>query len=72
MLTKAQIRHCLDVMADMYPDAHCELNHSNPFELVIAVAIGIGCCFVSFVVLRKKGLLRGKAAGFCIRGFHTV
>lgn len=43
MLTKAQIRHCLDVMADMYPDAHCELNHSNPFELVIAVALSAQC-----------------------------
>ncbi|USK58599.1 endonuclease III [Peribacillus asahii] len=43
MLTKAQIRHCLDVMGDMYPDAHCELNHSNPFELVIAVALSAQC-----------------------------
>ncbi|MFJ8264996.1 endonuclease III [Peribacillus asahii] len=43
MLTKAQIRHCLDVMADMYPSAHCELNHSNPFELVIAVALSAQC-----------------------------
>ncbi|MFJ8256308.1 endonuclease III [Peribacillus asahii] len=43
MLTKTQIRHCLDVMADMYPDAHCELNHSNPFELVIAVALSAQC-----------------------------
>jgi endonuclease-3 len=30
-------------MADMYPDAHCELNHSNPFELVIAVALSAQC-----------------------------
>lgn len=37
MLTKAQIRFCLDTMAEMFPDAHCELVHKNPFELVIAV-----------------------------------
>ncbi len=43
MLTKAQIRHCLDTMGEMFPDAHCELNHSNPFELVIAVALSAQC-----------------------------
>ncbi|MDG4656133.1 endonuclease III [Ectobacillus antri] len=43
MLTIKQIRHCLDTMAEMYPDAHCELNHSNPFELVIAVALSAQC-----------------------------
>lgn len=43
MLNNAQIRHCLDVMAEMYPEAHCELNHTNPFELVIAVALSAQC-----------------------------
>ncbi|WP_409301332.1 endonuclease III [Peribacillus sp. SCS-155] len=43
MLNKAQIRKCLDVMAEMFPDAHCELNHSNPFELVVAVALSAQC-----------------------------
>ncbi|QOR65233.1 endonuclease III [Cytobacillus suaedae] len=43
MLTKSQIRHCLDTMGEMFPDAHCELNHSNPFELVIAVALSAQC-----------------------------
>ncbi|UOY93438.1 endonuclease III [Ectobacillus sp. JY-23] len=43
MLTIKQIRHCLDTMAEMYPSAHCELNHSNPFELVIAVALSAQC-----------------------------
>lgn len=27
----------------MFPEAHCELNHSNPFELVIAVALSAQC-----------------------------
>lgn len=27
----------------MFPDAHCELVHSNPFELVIAVALSAQC-----------------------------
>ncbi|PFC90074.1 endonuclease III [Bacillus anthracis] len=43
MLNKTQIRYCLDTMADMYPEAHCELIHDNPFELVIAVALSAQC-----------------------------
>lgn len=43
MLTKQQIRYSLDKMGEMFPDAHCELNHSNPFELVIAVALSAQC-----------------------------
>lgn len=43
MLNKTQIRHCLDQMGEMFPDAHCELVHSNPFELVIAVALSAQC-----------------------------
>ncbi len=43
MLNLTQIRHCLGVMAEMFPDAHCELNHKNPFELVIAVALSAQC-----------------------------
>lgn len=43
MLNKQQIRFCLDEMGKMFPDAHCELVHSNPFELVIAVALSAQC-----------------------------
>lgn len=43
MLNKKQIRYCLDVMADMFPDAKGELNHSNPFELLIAVVLSAQC-----------------------------
>lgn len=43
MLNKKQIRFCLDEMGKMFPDAHCELNHSNSFELVIAVALSAQC-----------------------------
>lgn len=39
MLNKKEIRFCLDQMAEMFPDAHCELIHSNPFELTIAVLL---------------------------------
>ncbi|GIN56532.1 endonuclease III [Lederbergia ruris] len=43
MLNKQQIRFCLDEMGKMFPEAHCELNHSNPFELVIAVSLSAQC-----------------------------
>src|SRR3954465_14837167 len=43
MLNNSQIRYCLDQMGGMFPDAHCELNHANPFELVIAVALSAQC-----------------------------
>ncbi|HEY8364760.1 MAG TPA: endonuclease III [Haloplasmataceae bacterium] len=31
-------RICM-TLDEMYPDAHCELNHSNPFELLVAVIL---------------------------------
>jgi endonuclease-3 len=40
---KKQVRYILDAMADMFPDAHCELIHSNPFELTIAVLLSAQC-----------------------------
>ncbi|MED3562134.1 endonuclease III [Bacillus xiapuensis] len=43
MLNNTQIRYCLDKMGEMFPDAHCELNHSNPFELIIAVSLSAQC-----------------------------
>ncbi|MCY7712210.1 endonuclease III [Bacillus altitudinis] len=43
MLLKKQINECLDIIGDMFPEAECELVHSNPFELVIAVALSAQC-----------------------------
>lgn len=43
MLNKTQLRFCLDKMGEMFPNAHCELTHFNPFELVIAVALSAQC-----------------------------
>lgn len=42
-MTKRKIRHILDTIAEMFPNAHCELNHSNPFELTIAVLLSAQC-----------------------------
>jgi endonuclease-3 len=32
-------RKILDKLKEMYPDAHCELNYRNPFELLIATIL---------------------------------
>ncbi|TVP83390.1 MAG: endonuclease III [Alkalicoccus sp.] len=39
MLNKSQIRTVLDTMAEMFPEAECELTHRNPLELTIAVVL---------------------------------
>ncbi|WP_042162318.1 endonuclease III [Paenibacillus gorillae] len=43
MNAKQKMRHILDTLAEMFPDAHCELRHSNPFELTIAVLLSAQC-----------------------------
>jgi endonuclease-3 len=42
-MNRKQMRHILETIAGMFPDAHCELNHSNPFELTIAVLLSAQC-----------------------------
>ncbi|MDY0396587.1 endonuclease III [Virgibacillus halophilus] len=40
---KKEIRFCLDKMHEMFPEAACELNHENPFELLVAVVLSAQC-----------------------------
>jgi len=35
----ARVRAILDELARLYPDARCELNHSSPFELLVATIL---------------------------------
>ncbi|UUZ79399.1 endonuclease III [Paenibacillus sp. P26] len=42
-MNQTKVRHILDTIAEMFPDAHCELHHSNPFELTIAVLLSAQC-----------------------------
>lgn len=39
MVSKKQANEIIDEMTKLFPDAHCELNHANPFELTIAVLL---------------------------------
>lgn len=43
MNAKQKMRVILDQIALMFPDAHCELVHENPFELTIAVLLSAQC-----------------------------
>jgi endonuclease III len=42
-MNAAGVRHILDTIGSMYPDADCELIHSNAFELTIAVLLSAQC-----------------------------
>lgn len=39
MTSKIRAIEMIDMMRKLYPNAHCELNHSNAFELTIAVLL---------------------------------
>jgi len=43
LLTKSGWHYCLDEMEKMFPDAHCELVHENPFELLVATLLSAQC-----------------------------
>lgn len=43
MLTKKEWLYCLEQFGEMFPDAHCELVHKNPFELLIATLLSAQC-----------------------------
>lgn len=43
MLTKKLWLYSLEQFAEMFPEAHCELVHKNPFELLIATLLSAQC-----------------------------
>ncbi|MDN4608707.1 endonuclease III [Sporosarcina highlanderae] len=43
MLTKKEWEICLEEIGKMFPDAHCELVHDNPFELLVATLLSAQC-----------------------------
>jgi endonuclease-3 len=42
-VSKKRMAYILQTLQSMFPDAKCELNHSNPFELIIAVVLSAQC-----------------------------
>ncbi len=43
MTVKVRAQKILDRLKEVYPHAHCELNHSNPLELLIATILSAQC-----------------------------
>lgn len=43
MISKKKALEMIDVIAEMFPDAECELKHENAFELTIAVLLSAQC-----------------------------
>ena len=39
MLSKTKTIEAVQIMGDLFPDAHCELNHRNAYELLIATIL---------------------------------
>ncbi len=40
---KAPIEQTISLLKRYYPDAHCALNHNNPFELLVATVLSAQC-----------------------------
>src|SRR5436305_12381587 len=40
---KDRTEQIIKLLKQAYPDAHCALNHSNPFELLIATILSAQC-----------------------------
>lgn len=43
ILTHEEADLCLDILEKTYPDAHCELEHESPFELLVATILSAQC-----------------------------
>ncbi|MGX0138159.1 endonuclease III [Staphylococcus epidermidis] len=43
MISKKKALQMIDIIADMFPNAECELNHRNAFDLTIAVLLSAQC-----------------------------
>lgn len=46
--------YILDELEKLYPDAHCELDHTNPFELLIATILSAQCTDVRVNKVTKE------------------
>ncbi|MCI5643253.1 endonuclease III [Peptoniphilus sp. SGI.035] len=43
ILTHEEAEKCLDILEETYPDAHCELEHNSPYELLVATILSAQC-----------------------------
>ena len=43
ILSHEEADKCLDILEETYPDAKCELDHTSPFELLVATILSAQC-----------------------------
>ncbi len=43
LLTEAQVGRLIHALHELYPDADCELDHTNPLELLVATILSAQC-----------------------------
>ena len=43
MRKKSEVKKILDILDELYPDAHCALTHQNPLELLVATILSAQC-----------------------------
>jgi len=58
-----RMAHILAGLKQAYPDAHCELNYSNPLELLVATILSAQCNDKQVNIVTKDLFLKYRAAG---------
>lgn len=54
LLTREEIKEVLEILNKTYPEAKCELNHSTPFELLVATILSAQCTDVRVNMVTEK------------------
>lgn len=52
--TKKEVKEILDLLSELHPNAHCELVHSSPFELLIATILSAQCTDVRVNIVTEE------------------
>ncbi len=73
LLTKKEVDEVLDLLEIDYPDAQCELNHSTPFELLVATILSAQCTDVRVnIVTGEMFKLYNKPIDFLNLGIDKI
>jgi len=59
---RRRVRRILDVLAGLYPDAHCALHHSDPLQLLVATILSAQCTDVRVNMVTPALFARYKSA----------
>ncbi|MSU62982.1 MAG: endonuclease III [Pedosphaera sp.] len=63
----ARLREIITVLRSTYPDAHCELNYSNPLELLVATILSAQCTDKRVNIVTEKLFKKYRtAAGYAL------